>query len=647
MDKAKKYYSLRKVYYFSFAAMVVVPILLVFVLSLSVIRLMMQNSAISAIKSRQNTVISSLTESVQDASLQLSHMVYVNNNELVETASMTDTADPKVRNKYASQLDQLFQVAMAPKQTVISGMVYMNDGRYTYIKQELAIPREEVMASRWYEKAQEKPNTVTVGCYDTSHKKVTLTGGRSRELVIAVALSPDIGVDRSEKIDMIVLFFRTRIGSLLADKAYREGLGDTVLLDEEGNLVFRGGSGDTAQDFLSLMVSGKEKGGRMGGKVSAAILEEAQAGSVKYSPEPAAGVYQRRLPGNGLRGGGNYTLVISDIPEMGWKLASCVKTHSLTAGFNRVASLMLAVIGGLFLLYASFSRFFLQSIIRPVHTMVEGLRQVEEGNLETHIEPAGQAEIRQMIHSFNRTVRQLKTSVEEREKAQEKKLEAQVRALQSQINPHFLVNSLTSIRFMAQVSKFDGIRRMAEALIQILTCSFRSNSSFYTVREELGVLDSYLYLMKIRYSDGFEVSYQVDPACLDRMMPRLVLQPVVENSIVHGFADMGEGIGQLIIRVSMEEERFCLEEERLCLEVEDNGAGMGPEKIAQILKGKVRRPDDNYSIGIENVFSRLSLHFKEAFQMEMESEPGVYTKTRILIPAEKKQEEGHESGDNR
>lgn len=85
MDKAKKYYSLRKVYYFSFAAMVVVPILLVFVLSLSVIRLMMQNSAISAIKSRQNTVISSLTESVQDASLQLSHMVYVNNRAVSET----------------------------------------------------------------------------------------------------------------------------------------------------------------------------------------------------------------------------------------------------------------------------------------------------------------------------------------------------------------------------------------------------------------------------------------------------------------------------------------------------------------------------------------------------------------------------------
>ena len=113
-----------------------------------------------------------------------------------------------------------------------------------------------------------------------------------------------------------------------------------------------------------------------------------------------------------------------------------------------------------------------------------------------------------MIHSFNRMVRELKASIEENEQVQQKKHQAEVRALQSQINPHFLVNTLNSIRFMAQVSKFDGIRKMAEALIKILSCSFRGSISFYTVREELDVLDSYLYLMKIRYSDGFEaVSY--------------------------------------------------------------------------------------------------------------------------------------------
>ena len=624
----KKHRSLQKVYYLSFAWMIVIPIFLVFVISISIVRFMMQNSAISAIKSRQNTVASSLTESVRDASLQLSHFVYVNNNEMMETASMTDTADAKIRHTYTSRLDQLFQVAMAPKQTVISGMIYMKSGRYTYLKQELAIPKEEVAVSGWYQRALQTPNTVTIGCYDTSDTKVTLTGGKRGELVLAVALSPDIGVDRSGKIDMIVLFFHTRASSLLNDKTQKEGLGDTVILDEKGTVIFRAENEGKTERFLDAL------------KLEADNKAE---GSASFSPE--IGVYQKRLPKTREDSAESYTCVISQIPETGWKIASCVNTHSLTHSFNRVAILMLAVIGAMFLLYAAFSRFFLQNIIRPVHTMVEGLYQVEEGNLETHIDPAGQAEIREMIHSFNRTVRRLKVSVEEREMAQARKLEAEVRALQSQINPHFLVNTLNSIRFMAQVSKFDGIRRMAEALIRILTCSFRSNSSFYTVKEELEVLDSYLYLMKIRYSDGFEVSYQVDEDCMDILMPRLVLQPIVENSIVHGFADMGEDMGRLSIRIGMEEGS-------LLLEVWDNGAGMEPEEIVKILQGKDRRPDDNYSIGIENVFSRLTLHFKEQCKMEMDSKPGVYTRTRILIPAGTKQatlneEESHEPGCNR
>ena len=87
------------------------------------------------------------------------------------------------------------------------------------------------------------------------------------------------------------------------------------------------------------------------------------------------------------------------------------------------------------------------------------------------------SEIRTMIHSFNRMVRELKASIEENEQVQQKKHQAEVRALQSQINPHFLVNTLNSIRFMAQVSKFDGIRKMAEALIKILSCSFREASA--------------------------------------------------------------------------------------------------------------------------------------------------------------------------
>ena len=601
-----KHSSLQKVYYASFAAMVVVPVLLVFLISLSVIRIMMQNTAVSAIESRQKAAVSSLTESIRDASLQLSHFVYVNNYELMEIAAKTDTADSNARYYYTTQLEQLFAVAMAPKQMVLSGMIYMKDGKDTYLKQMPAISREEVQASRWYQDALARKNQVFVGSYDTSRTKVVAKGSQSRELVLSVALAPDIGVDRSEKIDMVVLFFRTNVNDFFTGKSHGQGVLDVVVLDDRDQVIFRMGSGLQTEACLNGL---KEK---------------------------KNGVYKQKIPAEGGMGKTSCTCIITEVDETGWKMVSSVKTSELTKDFNRVAAIVVGVTGALFLLYFSFSRFFLQNIIQPVHTMVEGLKQVEEGDLETHIPPAGLSEIRLMIHSFNRMVRRLKSSIQEKETAQEKKMEVQLRALQSQINPHFLVNTLNSIRFMAQVSRFEGIRRMAEALIKILTCSFRSNSSFYTVREELDVLDSYIYLMKIRYSDGFDYSCVVGEDCKELLMPRLVLQPIAENSIVHGFVDMEEEMGSLSLRV-------WREDEKLYFEIEDNGRGMTGEEISEVFHGKERKPEDNYSIGLENVFSRLKLNFKEAASLEIESEPGCYTRTRIMIPVISG-EKGEEAG---
>ena len=115
-------------------------------------------------------------------------------------------------------------------------------------------------------------------------------------------------------------------------------------------------------------------------------------------------------------------------------------------------------------------------------------------------------------------------------------------------------------------------------------------------------------------------------------MPRLVLQPIAENSIVHGFVDLEEEMGSLSLRV-------WREDEKLYFEIEDNGRGMTAEEIAEVFHGKERQPEDNYSIGLENVFSRLKLNFKEAAGLEIESEPGHYTRTRIRMPALSRKEE--------
>ena len=590
-----KRFSLKTVYYRSFLLLIVIPILLVSVISLTLTRYIMERSAITNIRNAQASIESSLSKAIRDVSLQLSHLVYVNGGELMELASGMDAGDWQQRYDMRNRLSQVFRVAMVPSQDTISAMFYLKDGCTVYLKDEIRIPKEVMEQEAWYRQALAGPNVVSVGAFDTSRQNLTYSRLKSGEFVLAAAFSPDYQADRSGKMEMVSLFSVTHVGEVIRGFNRDEQLGTTFILDSSGSLIF---AGDRYQEASRLL---------------------------KGLTSKEAGVYKTAFDaqGNGRRQG--YTIVVSDVEENGWKIVSCVRTARLTASYNQVTLASILVISLLFLLFYLFSRYFLGQIITPLHTVVEGMKEMEEGNLTVHVEPAGQSEIRTMIHSFNRMVRELKASIEENEQVQQKKHQAEVRALQSQINPHFLVNTLNSIRFMAQVSKFDGIRKMAEALIKILSCSFRGSISFYTVREELDVLDSYIYLMKIRYSDGFEVDYSIDETCMDYKVPRLILQPIVENSIVHGLAEKEDDIGHLTVSLKASGDS-------LIFTVEDDGRGMTEEEIRQLLTHRERAEGDNTSIGVENVLSRLKLNFGSRYGIRMESQPGQYTKTILTIP---------------
>ena len=590
-----KRFSLKTVYYRSFLLLIVIPILLVSVISLTLTRYIMERSAITNIRNAQASIESSLSKAIRDISLQLSHLVYVNDGEVMELASGMDSGDQQQRYDSRNRLSEVFRVAMVPSQDTISAMFYLKDGCTVYLKDEIRIPKEIMEQEAWYRQALAGPNVVSVGAFDTSRQNLTYSRLKSGEFVLAAAFSPDYQADRSGKMEMVSLFSVTHVGEVIRGFNRDEQLGTTFILDSSGSLIF---AGDRYQEASRLL---------------------------KGLTSKEAGVYKTAFDaqGNGRRQG--YTIVVSDVEENGWKIVSCVRTARLTASYNQVTLASILVISLLFLLFYLFSCYFLGQIITPLHTVVEGMKEMEEGNLTVHVEPAGQSEIRTMIHSFNRMVRELKASIEENEQVQQKKHQAEVRALQSQINPHFLVNTLNSIRFMAQVSKFDGIRKMAEALIKILSCSFRGSISFYTVREELDVLYSYLYLMKIRYSDGFEVVYDIDETCLDCKVPRLILQPIVENSIVHGLAEKEDDIGHLTVRLKASGDS-------LIFTVEDDGRGMTEEEIRQLLTHRERAEGDNTSIGVENVLSRLKLNFGSRYGIRMESQPGQYTKTILTIP---------------
>ena len=576
--------NLKASYYHTFLALIVIPILLIIIISIAIIRTMMIDSATRSIKRAQDNIIATLGGEVKDVSLRLSHFVYVNDNEIMKIAAMTDTQDFTKRYSAARMLSESFNFAMVPVQDILPAVFYMKDGESTYMKDDIILPDEEIKAASWYQQALDDKNMVKVGFYD---RNVTASR-KAHMLTIVAGLSPGIDVDRDNVVEMAALFVSSQTGNLIKEYNKEKLLGVTMLLNPDGTPVFD--VNDGMRFFIPEIISGGET------------------------------ELHHKLDGK------NYVYVISEEPVTGLLAVSVVDSELLTRDFTRIAAVIVAVTVVLFGLFYLFSSYFLKNIIDPIHNTVEGMRLVEEGRLDVHVVPVGQAELRVMIHSFNRMTRRLKQLMQENEEEQQKKHEAEIRALQSQINPHFLVNSLNSIRFIAQVSRYEAIARMAEALIKILSCSFRSNVGFYTLDEELEVLDGFIYLMKIRYSDGFEIEYEIGEGCGSCMVPRLILQPIVENSIVHGFSGQEEELGKITVKAR-------LEDQYLYITVRDNGKGMTEEEIRRLLSNETAENEDYVSIGVTNVNTRLVLNYGDECTLQIRSEVGRYTETVLRIPA--------------
>ena len=568
-------------YYSSFLLLIVIPILFIIIGSFAIVRTMMLRSATDKIELVQANVEKTLEEEIDNVSMRLSHLCNVNNSDVLALASKTD--DTNAFNKYNFEkiLRETFNYMMIPSDDMLASVFYMVSGDNTYIKDDLVIPQTEIRQSKWYQQALSNKNNVCIGSYSS---KVTYSLKTKYQFTIAAGLSPDNSLDRTNKIEMATLFIQSEIGNMMREYNKEKSLGTMYLVDENKEVL--------------LNVSDEELVLPNNLDLNQSIVREHTEGTA-------------------------FTYLMKEISPTGWKLVSVVDSQILLEEFNKIAGIITVITVVLFMLFYLFSSIFLKRIIHPVNEVIEGLKQVEGGSLEVHIPISGQSEIRTMIHSFNRMVRRLKVLIRDNEQQQQMKHEAEIRALQSQINPHFLVNTLSSIRFMAQVSKFDGIKNMAEALIRILSCSFRRNGSFYTLKEELEVLSSYIFLMKVRYSDGFDYTADVGEGCMEDLVPRLILQPIIENCIVHGFSEM-EDIGEIQLRAYQEEDR-------LCIVIEDNGKGMTEAQISEILKPKEDK-EDNYSIGISNVYSRLKLNFGDACEMRIVSEPGKYTRTTIEIP---------------
>ena len=209
--------------------------------------------------------------------------------------------------------------------------------------------------------------------------------------------------------------------------------------------------------------------------------------------------------------------------------------------------------------------------------------------------------------------------------AKQRQLRAsELKALQAQINPHFLYNTLDSIKWLAKLNHVPQISVIVTQLGKLLRSSINTDNDLITVEESIVNIQSYLAIQKIRYSDKFETLMEIAPEILQYQIPKLILQPIVENAIIHGLEGKKDK-GRLIIR-------GVLAEDDLIFEVIDNGVGMRPEKEAALNAGEdLRSSLFVHSIGIQNVNRRIKLYYGPDYQVTIQSVLGEGTKVTLRM----------------
>lgn len=201
----------------------------------------------------------------------------------------------------------------------------------------------------------------------------------------------------------------------------------------------------------------------------------------------------------------------------------------------------------------------------------------------------------------------------------------EIQALQYQITPHFIINTLNSIKIMAIISKQENIVKITEAFMRLLSSALGKTTTLTSIKEEVENIQNYIHVMKIRFGDKFEAEYEIGEDIRELSMLSFLLQPIVENAILHGFNEKDFGG---LIRI-----KGYRRNNQVIFEVWDNGAGMTDDTVKRLLQEKSGRGKGFLSMGVYNVNKRIKLNYGKEYGLRIESAPGEYTRVILELPA--------------
>lgn len=266
---------------------------------------------------------------------------------------------------------------------------------------------------------------------------------------------------------------------------------------------------------------------------------------------------------------------------------------------------------------------------RPVHRLVHSMREQKQHNFTGYVPVEGTVEIRELSRTYNEMITDLKLYIDKVVQTEQAKRTAELHALEMQIHPHYIYNTLAAIKWLILQGDSRQSAGVLDAFIELLRNTVSNADAFITIRQEEKNLRNYVRIIEARYGNRVQAGFYIQQECMEAKIPKLALQPFLENAFFHAFPNGQRGIINVLVRRNGQ---------RICIEIEDDGTGMSKETMDNMLSdadGGGRQKGHGTGIGIRNVDERLKLLYGPAYGVQIDSKQGCGTTVRVEIPYER------------
>ena len=330
--------------------------------------------------------------------------------------------------------------------------------------------------------------------------------------------------------------------------------------------------------------------------------------------------------------GARRSVIVQSVGYTGWKVVGVVERPGFTMSLQQTLPFLVVIICAYVELLILMNVLLSRKITEPLRRLRESVGQVEEGAERPPIYVGGTAETRELGTAIQTMVDRMRQLTADMVREHEQKQKSELNALQAQINPHFLYNTLDIIVWMIENGQREDAIRVVTALARFFRISLSKGRNIIPVRDELEHVRNYLLIQEMRYKNKFRYQITCPEACANLTTIKLVVQPIVENAIYHSM-DFMDGDGLIDIRAEVQDGR-------LTITVSDNGLGMPPQVVARLLSAEPpgdaprrERGRKGSGIGLRNVQERIRLYFGPEYGVSIQSEPDEGTTVTLRMPA--------------